>query len=119
MVGGEQVGEPQGGALGVGQVRRVSWAFQRTHRVFGEPVVDGALIANRHAASALVVERDAQPDEFEKAWRKCSGRLRGTVECAQRLSDLVQTAENGRDAEVDPIALSQVDNGDFSKYRRG
>jgi hypothetical protein len=32
--------------------------------VFSESVVDGALIPNGHAASALVVERDAQSDQF-------------------------------------------------------
>jgi hypothetical protein len=65
------------------------------------------------------VERDAQPDEFDEAWWKCSGGPQGTVECAERLGDLVQAADNGRDAKVDPIALTQVDNGDVGKYRRG
>ena len=35
---------------------RLGRLLQRAHRVFGEAVVDGALIADRHAAAALVVE---------------------------------------------------------------
>jgi hypothetical protein len=69
------------------------------------PVVDGALVANGHAASALVVERDAQPDQLEQPGRKRSGRPKGRVECAESLGDLSQPADNGRDAEVDPITL--------------
>ena len=115
VVGGEQVGECQRSTFGGGQVRRVGWTLQGTHRVLGEPVVDGALVANGHAASALVVERDAQPDQLEQPGRKRSGRPKGRVECAESLGDLSQPPDNGRDAEVDPITLPEVDNGYLGK----
>ena len=85
VVGREEVGEGKRGLFGVRQVRGVGRVFQRTHGVFGDAVVDGAVIADRHAASALVVEREAQPDELDEPGRKRSGRAERRVECAEVL----------------------------------
>jgi hypothetical protein len=52
------------------------------------------------------VECDAQPDQLNQPLRKRSGRAKRRVECAESLGDLPQPADNGRDAEVDPITLS-------------
>jgi hypothetical protein len=63
----------------------------------------------------LVVECDTQSDQLDQPGRKRSGRPKRRVEGAESLGDLPQPADNGRDAEVDPVALSLVDDGYVGK----
>ena len=69
VVGGEQVSETDCAALGVGEVVGLRGLFQLAHSPLGEPVVERALVPQRHAAAALVVKGDAQPDEFAQPRR--------------------------------------------------
>ena len=105
VVRGEQVGEPQRGALGVGEVVGLGGAFERADERLGDPVLYRLVVADRHAAAALVVERDAEPDELDESPRQRPLVVDGVGDRAQRGRDLGAMGDDATDAELHPLGL--------------
>ena len=118
MIGGEELGKPQGGSLGGRQILGFRGSFQRADRVLVEAVVDGALITHRDAASALVEERDAQSHQFEQSGRQRSVGAQRRGQRAQRLGHCGKATHDAGDAEVDPVSLTEILCGHCGEGRR-
>ena len=62
-----QVAERDRRSLGAAQVVRLLRPLERAYEPLGDAVVERLLVADRHAAAALVPEGDAEPDELDEA----------------------------------------------------
>jgi hypothetical protein len=96
------------GALGVGEVVGVGRTLERAHDVFGDAVVDRLRVADRHAAAALVVERDAQADQLDQPARQRAAVVDGIADRAESGRDLGPVGDDPADAELHAHALVEV-----------
>src|SRR5271156_1520176 len=108
MVGREQLGKMQGRPLSGREVFRVSGPLQRADRILVKTVVDSALITHRDATSALVEKRDAPPYQFEKSGRQGPVRAQRGAQATERFGHCRKATNNGGNAEIDPISLTEV-----------
>ena len=67
VIGREQLAIADRRSLGLREIGCLVGSLERTDKLLGEAVGDRIGIADRHARSALVEVRDAQPDELQQA----------------------------------------------------
>ena len=108
MIGREELGKPQGGSLAGRQILGVRGWLQRADGALVQAVVDGALVTQRDAASALIEEGDTQSHQLEQSGRRRSVDAQRRSQRAQRLGHCGKATHNGGDTEVDPVSLAKI-----------